>query len=615
MLTPMESGAAELQQLTAASGIFSYIWIIIALPLAGAAFLLLAGRRTNKWGHYVAIAMVWASFALGLAMFFTMLGEPAEDRGVTQHLYTWFNVGGFTADVGFQLDQLSMIFVLLITGVGGLIHIYSVGYMADDPDRRKFFAYLNLFVAAMLLLVLADNFALLYFGWEGVGLASYLLVGFWQYKPSAAAAAKKAFVMNRVGDFGLALGVFLIFATFGTVAYPQVFAAAPEASTTVINIIGVLLLVGACAKSAQFPLHAWLFDAMEGPTPASALIHGATMVAAGTVVVGRLFPLYAESTDARLVLAVLAAATTVYTAVMAFTQNDVKKLLAYSTMSQVALMLGALAAAPAEEHGAAGLDHLVSHAVFKALLFLGAGWLAAIGGCTAFALLRGRMKGWGVLPVSFGLGLAALAGIPPTIGFVSKDGVVAAAREGTTTGAHIVLYATYLTVFLTAMYATRAYLVLVSGDPEKPDHHDDSHTPPPTGASYTLVAGVIGTLGLLSLVGGAAFLVQGAHIDPTVAAVSVGIALLGVLVSWALSRRPGGDPATVLPQAWARATQVNLGTDRVYAGFAAGVVALARVVVRLDNAVVDALPRGLASGATALGDHQVHHLRREHPLQ
>ncbi len=467
MLTPMESGAAELQQLTAASGIFSYIWIIIALPLAGAAFLLLAGRRTNKWGHYVAIAMVWAAFALGLAMFFTMLGEPAEDRGVTQHLYTWFNVGGFTADVGFQLDQLSMIFVLLITGVGGLIHIYSVGYMADDPDRRKFFAYLNLFVAAMLLLVLADNFALLYFGWEGVGLASYLLVGFWQYKPSAAAAAKKAFVMNRVGDFGLALGVFLIFATFGTVAYPQVFAAAPEASTTVINIIGVLLLVGACAKSAQFPLHAWLFDAMEGPTPVSALIHAATMVTAGVYLIARANPIFNLAHVASTVVIIVGCISLLMGAIIGMARDEIKKALAGSTMSQIGYMIVAVGLGPAGY--IFGIFHLLLHGFFKADLFLGAGSVMhAMNNEEDMRRYGALRKVMMVTFITFGAGYLAIMGIPPFDGFYSKDKIIEAAF-GTNFWVGMV---TLIGAMLTGFYMTRIFVMTFLG---KARWNDDAH--------------------------------------------------------------------------------------------------------------------------------------------
>ena len=279
--------APVIQPLAEASGVFSYLWLLLALPLLGAAVLLLGGRRTNRWGPYFAVLMVVGAAVYAVTLLIGMLGRPADDRAIGQTLFEWVFVGGFTAPVALQLDQLSIVFVLLITIVGSLIHIYSLGYMEHDPDRRKFFGYLNLFVAAMLLLVLADNYLLLYVGWEGVGLASYLLIGFWQFKPSAAAAAKKAFVMNRIGDVGLSLAIMLIFVTFGTVVFDEVFAMAGEANESTLTWIGLLLLLAAAGKSAQFPLQAWLLDAMEGPTPVSALIHAATMVTAGVYLIVR----------------------------------------------------------------------------------------------------------------------------------------------------------------------------------------------------------------------------------------------------------------------------------------------------------------------------------------
>src|ERR1700733_848322 len=270
-----------------ATGAQNAAWLLLALPLLGAAILLLGGRRTNSWGHLLGVAMPVAAFVYGVIAFFAMLGYPASQRSRDLHVYSWFAVGAFKINVGLQLDQLSISFVLLITGVGSLIHIFAVGYMANDPERRRFFGYMNLFLAAMLLLVLADNYLLLYAGWEGVGLASYLLIGFWQFKPSAAVAAKKAFIANRVGDAGLSLAIMLMFATFGTVSFSGVFFHPGSASPGVLTAIGLLLLLGAVGKSAQLPLQSWLLDAMEGPTPVSALIHAATMVTAGVYLIVR----------------------------------------------------------------------------------------------------------------------------------------------------------------------------------------------------------------------------------------------------------------------------------------------------------------------------------------
>ena len=467
LLPASEDGAATLQELATASGIFSFIWVIIALPLAGAAILLLGGRRTNKWGHWLAIAMVWAAFALGLAMFFTMLGEPEESRGVQQTLYTWMSSGSFSATVGFQLDQLSMVFVLLITGVGGLIHIYSIGYMAEDPERRKFFAFLNLFVASMLLLVLADNFVLLYFGWEGVGLASYLLVGFWQYKKSAATAAKKAFVMNRVGDFGLALGVFLIFATFGSVNYQYVFASVGEASSTVVNLIALLLFTGAIAKSAQFPLHAWLFDAMEGPTPVSALIHAATMVTAGVYLVARTNAIFNVATIAATVVIVIGCISLIMGAVIGMARDEIKKALAGSTMSQIGYMIVAVGLGPAGY--VFGIFHLLMHGFFKANLFLGAGSVMhAMNNeedMRRFGALRTVMV---ATFITFMAGYLAIMGIWPFDGYFSKDKIIEAAF-----GKNLIVgLVTFIGAILTAVYMTRIVVMTFMG---KARWDDDVH--------------------------------------------------------------------------------------------------------------------------------------------
>src|SRR5579859_3935207 len=300
----------------AATGVFTLTAWVVALPMIGAAILLLGGKRTNRWGHLLGCAAAIASFVLGAVLFFSLLGKSGGARSYDQHVYTWVPVPGFSADAGFHLDQLSMTFVLLITGVGSLMHIYSVGYMAHDENRRKFFGYLNLFLAAMLVLVLANNYLLLYAGWEGVGLASYLLIGFWQHKPSAATAAKKAFLVNRVGDVGLSIAIMLMFTTFGTFAFTPVFAHASAATQGTLTGIGLMLLLAACGKSAQVPLQSWLGDAMEGPTPVSALIHAATKVTAGVYLIVRSGPLYDLAPEARLGVVVVGAVTLLFGAVI-----------------------------------------------------------------------------------------------------------------------------------------------------------------------------------------------------------------------------------------------------------------------------------------------------------
>ena len=300
----------------AASGVFSLLWLVVALPLLGAAVLLLAGRRADRWGHWFGTAMPVVSFVIVSAMFVALLGRDASSRSINQTVYTWIPVGGFKVDMGLLLDPLSVSFALLVTGVGSLIHIYSIGYMAHDPARRRFFGYLNLFVASMLLLVLANSYLTLYMGWEGVGLASYLLIGFWNYRPAYATAANKAFVMNRIGDVGLSIAIMIMFATFGTVSIAAVSAAAPQASHGVLTAMGLLLLLAACGKSAQVPLQAWLGDAMAGPTPVSALIHAATMVTAGVYLIARSNAIFDLSAGAQLAVAIVGAVTLLFGAIV-----------------------------------------------------------------------------------------------------------------------------------------------------------------------------------------------------------------------------------------------------------------------------------------------------------
>ncbi|HVE62523.1 MAG TPA: proton-conducting transporter membrane subunit, partial [Mycobacteriales bacterium] len=287
--------ALALLEPTSATGVHQHLWLLLALPLAGAAALLLGGRRTDPWGHLLATGIAAATFALSVASFLRLTTLPGEERAVLRELYSYVPVAGFTVDVDLLLDPLSAVFLLLITGVGTLVHVYSIGYLAHDENRRRFFAYLNLFLASMMLLVLASGFLLLYVGWELVGLSSYLLISFWSFKPAAATAAKKAFIVNRVGDVGLGLAVMLLFSTFGTVAFAEVFPQADAATTGTVTAICLLLTLGACSKSAQVPLHVWLPDAMEGPTPASALIHAATMVTAGVYLIARAHPLFEAS--------------------------------------------------------------------------------------------------------------------------------------------------------------------------------------------------------------------------------------------------------------------------------------------------------------------------------
>jgi NADH-quinone oxidoreductase subunit L len=444
------------------------IWVLPALPLLGAVFLLLGGRRTDPWGHLFGCLMALASFVYGLVLFTDMLGRSEDNRAMHQDLFTWVPVGELRVDFGLQLDQLSMCFVLLITGVGSLIHIYSVSYMSDDPDRRRFFAYLNLFLAAMLLLVLADNYLGLYLGWEGVGLASYLLIGFWHQRPSAAAAAKKAFVVNRVGDMGLAIGMMIMFATFGSVGFTEVFAGADQAGEGVLTGLGLMLLLAACGKSAQVPLQSWLGDAMEGPTPVSALIHAATMVTAGVYLITRSGPIFDLAPDAQLAVVIVGGVTLLFGAIIGCAKDDIKKALAASTMSQIGYMVLAAGLGPAGY--AFAIMHLITHGFFKAGLFLGAGSVMhAMNDETDMRRFGGLRALMPITFVTFGLGYLAIIGIPPFAGFFSKDKIIETAWAAGGVKGVILGVVTVLGAGITAFYMTRVMLMTFFGEKRWPD--------------------------------------------------------------------------------------------------------------------------------------------------
>ena len=379
-------------------------------------------------------------------------------------LFSWVPVGALNVNFSVAVDALSICFVLLITGVGALIHIYSIGYMAHDPDRRRFFGYLNLFVAAMLVLVLADNFLVLYLGWEGVGLASYLLIGFWSYKPSAATAAKKAFVVNRVGDVGLAIALMVLFATVGSLDFSTVFDAAPRMSPGTLNAVGLLLLLGACAKSAQVPLQSWLGDAMEGPTPVSALIHAATMVTAGVYLIVRSGPVFNLAPAAQTAVVIVGAVTLLFGAIIGCAKDDIKKALAASTMSQIGYMVLAAGLGPAGY--AVAILHLLTHGFFKAGLFLGAG--SVMHGCddeTDMRRFGGLRKLMPVTFITFGLGYLAIIGVPPFAGFFSKDAIIEAAFNAGGLKGVVLGGATLLGAAITAFYMTRVMLLTFFGQP------------------------------------------------------------------------------------------------------------------------------------------------------
>ncbi|WP_061961023.1 NADH-quinone oxidoreductase subunit L [Demequina flava] len=449
----------------------SLIWLAIAIPLASAAFLLLAGKRADAWGHWVGVVASSAAFLVGAGALLEMLGQDAANRATTVTLWEFIPGSDLSVSAGLLLDPLSITFVMLITFVGTLIHLYSVAYMEHDVARRRFFAYLNLFIAAMLLLVLADSYLLLFFGWEGVGLASYLLIGFWNFKDEYATAANKAFVVNRIGDIGLIIAMGMIFAAFGSLDFATVFAQAPEASTATLTGIGLALLLAACGKSAQFPLQSWLGDAMAGPTPVSALIHAATMVTAGVYLIVRSAPIYNGAPDAQLVVAVVGAITLLLGAFIGMAKDDIKKALAASTMSQIGYMM--LAAGLGPIGYAFAIFHLVTHGFFKAGMFLGAGSVMHAMNDTVNMRRFGALRGVMVITwVTFGLGWLAILGVPPFSGYWSKDKIIEAAFVGEGWQPWVLGGAALVGAGMTAFYMSRLFFMTFHG---KARWEDDMH--------------------------------------------------------------------------------------------------------------------------------------------
>src|SRR5215472_11399424 len=482
-----------------ATGIQNAAWLLLALPGLSAAVLLLGGKRTNSWGHLLGVAMPVLAFGYAVAAYVQMLGYPASQRVRELTVFQWIDVGRFQIPLGLRVDQLSICFVLLITGVGSLIHIFAVGYMANDPERRRFFGYMNLFLVAMLLLVLGSNYLALYAGWEGVGLASYLLIGFWQYKPTAATAAKKAFIVNRVGDVGLSLAIMLMFVQFGSVSFTGVFGAVHAASRGVVLAIGLLLLLGACGKSAQVPLQSWLLDAMEGPTPVSALIHAATMVTAGVYLIVRSAPIFNLSVDARLAVAIVGAVTLLFGAIIGCAKDDIKKALAGSTMSQIGYMM--LAAGLGTAGYVFAIAHLLAHGFFKADLFLGAGSVKhEMDDEVDMRRFGGLSQVMPITWVTFGLGYLAIIGVPPLSGFFTKDPIIDAAFDKGGTSGALLGTAALIGAGITAFYMTRVMIMTFAGQ-RRWAEGVHPHEPPPvmTAPMIVLAVGSVAAGGFLIL--------------------------------------------------------------------------------------------------------------------
>ncbi|MGO4629895.1 NADH-quinone oxidoreductase subunit L [Streptomyces sp. 2RAF24] len=591
------------------------IALLVAAPLLGAAVLLCGGRRLDKTGHWLGTVLAGVSFAIGVVLFADMLSKSADDRALHQTLFTWIPVEGFQADIAFQLDQLSMTFVLLITGVGTLIHVYSIGYMEHDERRRRFFGYLNLFVAAMLLLVLADNYLLLYFGWEGVGLASYLLIGFWQHKPTAATAAKKAFLVNRVGDMGLSIAIMLMFTTFGTFAFGPVLESAGEASEGKLTAIGLMLLLAACGKSAQVPLQSWLGDAMEGPTPVSALIHAATMVTAGVYLIVRSAAIFNAAPDAQLVVTVVGAVTLLFGAIVGCAKDDIKKALAGSTMSQIGYMI--LAAGLGPIGYAFAIMHLVTHGFFKAGLFLGAG--SVMHGMNDEVDMRhygGLRKYMPVTFVTFGLGYLAIIGFPGLSGFFSKDKIIEAAFAKGGTEGWILGAVTLLGAAITAYYMTRVMFMTFFGEKRwQPDEKGELPHPHESPKSMTvpmvlLAFGSVFAGGLFGI--GDRFVkwlepvTSFEHGHPPISAgaitaATVAVMVLGVGLAYLqYGRRPVPVTAPRGSLLTRAARRDLLQDDFNHVVFVRGGTHLTRSLVYVDHSLVDGVVNGTAASVGGL---------------
>jgi len=563
------------------------IWLIPALPLTGAVLLMILGKRLGEpLAGWVATAFCAASFGVSVAFFWFLLGKPSDQRVWVDVLWSWMPVGGLHLDFALLGDPLSTTMILVVTGIATLIHIYAIGYMHGDPKFHTFFLYLNLFVAAMLLLVLGENLIVTFLGWEGVGVCSYFLISFWQTREEAAVAGKKAFVTNRVGDVGFMLGSFLAFSAVGSLSYLEINEAAPQLSQSTAAAIALLLFLGACGKSAQLPLSVWLPDAMAGPTPVSALIHAATMVTAGVFLMTRLAPVVSQVHEVGTVIAIVGLITALWAALTAVAQTDIKKILAYSTVSQLGLMFLAVGTGGY----VAAIFHVITHAFFKALLFLGAG--SVIHGMSDEQDVR-KMGGlWRFLPitaVTYLVGWLAISGVPPLAGFWSKDEILLYAFNDNTwfwLGGAIV-------ALLTAFYMTRQVMLVFftkprwdDGEPAtddgleqpealsvgaavNPHHHEDELHPHESPWLMTIplvvLAGGAALSGVMQLPFAARFhylekwlepSLDGAETKITVstdtkvvlALASFAIALIGIAAGWAIYqklRRPAKEPAVM----------------------------------------------------------------------
>lgn len=598
---------------------FEFAWLLFALPAAGALITLLFGSRLgNRSVGWLASGAVGLAFLVAVGLFATMLGLPAEERTVTVPLWQWITIGDFQVAAALLIDPLSVTMSLIVTGVGALIHVYSISYMEHDERFQRFFFYLNFFIFAMLILVLSDSFLGMFVGWEGVGLASYLLIGFWFDRRDDsygyyADAGKKAFLVNRIGDFGMIVAMLALWSSLGTLSFLDVFEGVEHGELAVgaANLICLLLLLAASGKSAQIPLYVWLPDAMAGPTPVSALIHAATMVTAGIYMIARTHELWHVAVQASAVAAWIGAITAFFAATIALVQTDLKKILAYSTISQLGyMMLGVGVGA----YGAA-IFHLTTHAFFKALLFLAAGSVMhGTGGELDIRKMGGLRHKMPTTFITFLIGAAALAGIPPLAGFFSKDAILLGALVK-----NPLLYAVGLvTALLTAFYSFRAVIVPFMGRPRDEHLYDHAHESP------SLMTIPLWTLAVLSVVGGALNLpfiltmekwlepAVGHHEEPLLTlellaiTLSVIIALFGATLAWARYVRNEGWSRRTTDgfKGLAPAAENKWWVDNAYSR---GIVQpLQRVsewfATAIDQKAIDGTVNALATSTSRLGE-------------
>lgn len=623
--------AAEQMANVSATGLAEYAWLMVAIPLLSSAFLLVCGRSTDKWGHWLAVAASWSSFLIGFIIFCQMIGQAPAERSILAPVFTWFKAGGGNETIELSwnllLDPLSMTFVLLVTFVGSLIHVYSVAYMEHDPDRRRFFAYLNFFVASMLTLVLSDSYVALFFGWEGVGLASYLLIGFWNHELANAVAAKKAFVMNRVGDLGLLLAMMAMYAEFNSMKFVDVLGASRSGDMTGgwATAIGLFLLLAACGKSAQFPLQAWLGDAMAGPTPVSALIHAATMVTAGVYLIVRSGDIFVASPTAQLCVAIVGAITLLFGAIVGCAKDDMKKVLAASTMSQIGYMM--LGAGLGPIGWTLAIFHLFVHGFFKAQLFLGAGSVMHAMNeqvdMRRFGGLRTVMK---VSWICFGIAWLAILGIPPFSGFFSKEPIIAAAFNSAafgTTGAWLFGLIAMVGAGITSFYMSRLFFMIFHGEKRWTTEFDGGSDVHPHEASW-LMNGPIVVLSVFSLamgmvlgftdkftqwlepVTGTAAATENASVSvlshAAISVITLILVLCGLALAFVMYVRKPVPKVAPASNALVTAARVDLYQDTVNESVAMLPTQLLTVGVGgADRGLIDGIVRGIAWCAGALG--------------